>query len=413
MHSKLQSRCAKNSKRNARVLVNLFSYEKKRKHGWGEELNCDQWDPTRLKIFSDGSLEDFNSGRVVQRKLRHNRSQVNTKQKGGDLRLGRKPSTPTNSDMGWKHKENVAPHGRARDDSRSNSNLRPQRSSHSSFMKSARCAGAEDLAGGVDIPKGDPAWGQSYNGIITSVCGTPVMRKIGMPTLLLQYTIKPNQQYQEWCTNQAILYAKVAAVRMKFNGLEFYALICQRPCDRYRAEALILGRCSAPDTHLWAKDSLEAVQMNLEAIQMNPGQVEVGNEFRMELLGIVRDFQDGLSAILLHMKILRDIKKMGVLLASLTPTASSTRGWMRPQRPWNDYIVQPVKSSWIDVLDNEQKSAMVALVAQADSHYPNPATRVESTEQDLVAKFGVTGQQARHFYAWVNRGGSLMANKSS
>jgi len=271
-------------------------------------------------------------------------------------------------------------------------------------MEFGWCAGAEGLAGGIGKPKEDPAWGQSYNGIITSVCGTPLMRNIGMPTLLLQYTMRPDQWYKDWCTNQAILYAKVAAVRIKVNGLEFYALICQR--YRYRAEALILGRCSHSDTHLSAKNSLGAVEMN-------PNHVKIGNKFGMVLLGIMRDFQDGLSAILLHTKLLRDIKKMGGLLASL-----STRRWRRPQRHWNDYIVQPVfrndsKVSWIDVLDNEQKSAMVALVAQADNHYTDAATRVESTEQDLVAKFGVTEKQARQFYAWVNRGGILMANKSS
>jgi len=171
-----------------------------------------------------------------------------------------------------------------------------------------------------------PAWGPVFNGVFTSVSGTHMMRNLGMPTLQLQYTMKMKSRGQKqcveaWYMNQAILHISVAAVRLKFNRQEFYALVFQHPRDRDLAEALILYDCSSSNV----KDSLAP-------IAMTPEQVKIGDTFEMVLLGIVRDFQDEQSAVAedIYGKISKDIKKMGHLLASLSPG-----GWRRPLSLWN------------------------------------------------------------------------------
>lgn len=61
---------------------------------------------------------------------------------------------------------------------------------------------------------------------------------------------------------------------------------------------------------------------------------------------------------------------------------------------------------WIDCLNPSQKTAMMALVGNADEIYDDKVSRKTSVRRDLVAKFGVTLQQAHDFYAWCINGGA-------
>jgi len=339
----MQTRCVvvKNSKRNARVLISVISSETKRKYEKGEAagpryvpvkpgcigkftfksreslhfvsvrgtdwvLLCNQLATrsSRLKIFCDGVVDDYDSRIANQLYRREERSRTRSLRRSSNSRSGTARTYKTSSHV--------------------TAEIKGQRSAYVELPQEP-----ERLRRFVIFP----ALGPEFNGIITSIAGTDQMRKIGMPTLLIQYTMKPKEKpIEEWYMNQALLYAKVAAVRMKFksNGREFYALVCQRPRDRDRAEVLILGPCPSSCNHLDAKNSLAPIVINSE-------QVKVGNRMKMVLLGIVRDFEE--EGIQGGARIVRDIKKMGVMLASLSPG-----GLKKSLILWNDCIEGPVKA---------------------------------------------------------------------